>query len=78
MDEMFTLKDANWRGVGMLTQSRMILKGEFGRFDAEVKFGLKMPEAQEHGKDHSGCKCGEVLKGLKPQFCPNFGKVAHH
>lgn len=74
MDEMFTLKDANWRGVGMLTQSRMILKGEFGRFDAEVKFGLKMPEAQEHGKDHSGCKCGEVLKGLKPQFCPNFGK----
>jgi len=74
MDEMFTLKDANWRGVGRLTQSRMILKGEYVRFDAEVKFGLKMPEAQEHDKDHSGCMCGEVLKGMNPQACPNFGK----
>jgi len=74
MNDIFMLKDANWRGVGRLPQSRMVLKGEFGRFDAEVKFGLKMPEAQEHGKDHSGCMCGEVLKGMKPQACPNFGK----
>lgn len=74
MDEMFTLKDANWRGVGMLPQSRMVLKGGYGRFDAEVKFGLKMPESKEHEADPSGCMCGEVLKGMKPQGCPNFGK----
>lgn len=74
MDEMFTLKDANWRGVGRLPQSRMVLKDGYDMFDAEVKFGLKMPKVQEHGKDRSGCMCGEVLKGMKPQGCPNFGK----
>lgn len=74
MDDMFMLKDANWRGVNILPQSRMVLKDVYDRFDAEVKFGLEMPEAQEHGKDQSGCMCGEVLKGMKPQECPNFGK----
>lgn len=73
INDTFTLKDANWRGVGMLPQSRLVLKSEYSRFDAEAKFELKMPE-KEAGTRQNNCMCGEVLKGMKPQLCPNFGK----
>lgn len=69
----FTLKDADWRGVGILPKSRLVLKEEYSRFDAEAKFGLQMPEREED-PDRT-CMCGEVLKGMKPRFCPNFGKM---
>lgn len=72
ISETFTLKDANWRGVGILPDSRLVLKSQYSKFDAEAKFGLKMPPNDEV-EGHS-CMCGEVLKGAKPQFCPNFGK----
>ena len=72
MDETFELKDANWRGVGELPKSRLVLKREYERFDAEKKFGLQMPKAEKTvGRT---CMCGEVLKGMKPEICPNFGK----
>lgn len=71
--ETFTLKDARWRGVGVLPQSRLVLNSKYARFDAETKFGLEMPKAEEAAK--RTCMCGEVLKGMKPQLCPNFGKT---
>lgn len=73
INETFTLKDADWRGVGVLPKSRLVLNSEYKRFDAEAKFGLKMPEKENAGM--RTCKCGEVLKGMKPQLCPNFGKT---
>lgn len=72
IDETFTLKDANWRGVGNLPQSRLVLNNKYGRFDAEKKFGLTMPETASD--DERTCMCGEVLKGMKPTLCPNLGR----
>jgi hydrogenase expression/formation protein HypD len=72
IDETFTLKDAYWRGVGTLPQSRLVLNSKYARFDAEAKFGVQMPERQEDAK--KTCMCGEVLKGMSPQLCPNFCK----
>lgn len=72
MDQTFTLKDAYWRGVGILPQSRLVLKSEYARFDAEAKFGIQMPERQE--ATMQTCMCGEVLKGMSSRLCPNFGK----
>jgi len=71
MTETFELKDASWRGVGVLPLSRMVLNSKYSRFDAEAKFGLQMPKTED---TKTGCMCGEVLKGVKPQLCPNFGK----
>lgn len=71
INETFTLRDANWRGVGMLPKSRLVLNEGFRRFDAEEKFGIRIPEKEDAAK-HS-CICGEVLKGVRPQLCPNFG-----
>lgn len=73
MNETFTLKDANWRGVGILPESRLVLKNKYEKFDAEVKFGIQMPEKDE--ATERTCMCGEVLKGMDPRLCPNYGKV---
>lgn len=72
INDTFILKDAYWRGVGILPESRLVLKSEYSRFDAEAKFGIEMTERDEAKKQT--CMCGEVLKGMKPQLCPNFGK----
>ncbi|MGJ7923042.1 hydrogenase formation protein HypD [Neobacillus sp. LXY-4] len=72
LKETFTLKDASWRGVGTLPQSRLVLKSEYSRFDAEAKFNLQLPD--NVATPRQNCLCGEVLKGMKPQACPNFGK----
>lgn len=71
IQETFALKDADWRGVGVLPQSRLVCRKEYSRFDAEAKFGLTMPEKEE--KAEQTCRCGEVLKGMNPRSCPNFG-----
>ena len=71
INETFTLKDADWRGVGILPNSRLVLNSEYTKFDAEAKFGLKMPAKEAKGLE--SCMCGEVLKGMKPQRCPSFG-----
>lgn len=73
INETFELKDAKWRGVGILPQSRLVLNSKFGRFDAEAKFGIKIPETKESASQT--CICGDILKGTKPQLCPNFGKA---
>lgn len=73
IDEVFTLKDANWRGVGLLPESRLVLKHKYSRFDAELKFGIRLPEKPDTSQE--ACMCGEILKGAKPQLCPNFGKI---
>ena len=74
IDQTFTRTDANWRGVGRLPESRLVLKSEYARFDAEAKFDLKMPEPEKTGGDKPVCLCGDVLKGMDPQKCPNFGR----
>ncbi len=72
IERTFTLQDAGWRGVGKLAQSRLVLLDRYARFDAEKKFGIRMPEVK--GKVPDSCMCGEVLQGMKPQLCPNFGQ----
>ncbi|NLI92930.1 MAG: hydrogenase formation protein HypD [Peptococcaceae bacterium] len=71
MNEVFDLKDAYWRGLDSLQQSRLILKGNYRRFDAENKFEFSI--ARQPDMTVNTCMCGEVLLGAKPAFCPNFG-----
>ena len=74
LNDTFVLKSANWRGVGVLPNSRLVLNDAFRRFDAEAKFGIRMPETSEMSETQKhSCICGEVLKGVSPNLCPNFG-----
>ncbi|MFC2165113.1 hydrogenase formation protein HypD [Acidobacteriota bacterium] len=72
MDEMLELKDAHWRGLGLIPKSGLKLKKTYAAFDAESKYGLTV--SSDSG-DLPGCRCGDVLKGrIAPPDCPLYGK----
>ena len=69
MQEVFSVQDADWRGLGPIPASGLGLAGEYEAYDALKVFGQKpkvIPEPR-------GCSCGEVLQGLiRPDECPLF------
>ena len=71
LEEVFELRDDQWRGLGMIPKSGLKIREELKAFDAEVQFSVEVPESTEP----KGCICGQILRGLKtPIDCPLFGK----
>ena len=71
MDEVFELRDDQWRGLGTIPGSGLRLRDEFSLFDAEKHFIVDIPESTEP----KGCICGLILRGLKtPTECSLFAK----
>ena len=71
MEDVFEIGEANWRGIGIIPQSGLKIRGKYERFDADKAFpiGLKPP------KEPKGCRCGEVIRGAAtPPECQLFGK----
>lgn len=72
MEGVFEPVDAAWRGLGVIPQSGLGLREDVGSFDAARRFA--MPEIRV--KEHPGCRCGEVLRGiLTPPECGLFRVV---
>lgn len=77
--EVFLECDVQWRGFPIIEKSGLEIKKEFEEYDARKKFedDLKVLEGKEF-KEHPGCKCGEVLRGvISSDECPLFGKVCN-
>ncbi len=71
MEEVFTVQDAEWRGLGRIPQSGFGLSDRYAVFDALNIFGLQA----RHMPEPKGCACGQVLQGLiRPDACPLFQK----
>jgi hydrogenase expression/formation protein HypD len=71
MEEVFTVSDAAWRGIGVIPGSGLALAGEYADFDAVSALGLSMRDVPPP----KGCRCGDVLKGkLAPPDCALFGR----
>ena len=73
--ECFDVRDTEWRGLGTIQNSGLVLKENYREFDAEYRFGIldKAKDSSEHGIV-SACRCGEVITGrLEPSQCPLFG-----
>tara|TARA_R110001592_G_scaffold6774_6_gene36756 strand:+ start:38315 stop:39460 length:1146 start_codon:yes stop_codon:yes gene_type:complete len=70
--EVFRLRDMfEWRGLGSINHSAVMLAPEFTQFDAEQRFSVPNISIA----DPKSCQCGEVLKGvIKPMECKVFGK----
>ncbi len=72
VQDVFTVCDRSWRGIGMIPQSGWRLSDAYAEFDAENRFdvaGIVTTESTQ-------CRAGEVLQGLiKPFECPAFGTV---
>ncbi|MDR1422478.1 MAG: hydrogenase formation protein HypD [Coriobacteriales bacterium] len=72
IERVFSVTDANWRGLGAIANSGYSLCEDFAAFDALRRFS---PEV-EPTVEPQGCRCGEVLRGiLAPSACPLFGRA---
>lgn len=72
VDQVFSIGDRSWRGIGMIPQSGLHLSEKYASFNAETKFGVSHIKTQEP----SVCISGLVLQGVKkPSECPAFGKT---
>lgn len=72
MDELLEPCDAEWRGLGTISDSGQRLRKEYSSFDARIKYSLP----RITGRGNPACRCGDVLQGkCKPSDCKVFGKV---
>jgi len=72
VEEVFEPGDSAWRALGVMKESGLDVRKEYGEFDAFRKFDLAL------GEDHepAGCRCGEVITGrCDPTDCKLFGTV---
>jgi hydrogenase expression/formation protein HypD len=69
--DVFEACDRKWRGLGLIPESGLRLRGEYCDYDAERLFDVAGIQTRES----AGCISGEVLRGVrKPRECPAFGK----
>jgi len=72
--EMFTVTDAEWRGLGIIRASGLAVAPGFGGWDASVRYPMDAEEEPEESVP--GCRCGDVLRGtLHPRQCALFSTV---
>ncbi len=72
IDRVYRVADRPWRGLGVIPKGGFVLRTEFERFDAELRF--KPPIAELPVLDENRCRSGEVLAGrIKPRDCSEFG-----
>lgn len=70
MAEVFRPAPSNWRGLGVICHSGLVLKEEYGDFDALSSLPVELFASVEP----AGCRCGDVLTGsIRPPECPLFG-----
>lgn len=73
MEQVFSVVDGRWRGLGKLPSSALALREEFIAYDARKKYGVKV----ERSRDLlPGCLCHLVMIGkIKPPECPLYMKA---
>ncbi len=71
MNEVFTVTNRAWRGIGVIPDSGLKLSDAYRKYDAETRFPVSGIQATESVL----CRSGDVLRGsIKPHQCPAFGK----
>jgi hydrogenase expression/formation protein HypD len=81
IEKVFEPCQAEWRGLGPIAGSGLVLREPWGRFDAALRHGQAAEEVlakrvglDDRARKKSACRCGRVLRGeLLPPECPLFG-----
>jgi hydrogenase expression/formation protein HypD len=72
INEVFDVADGDWRGIGIIKDSALMLNDKYGHLDAVKRFGIKI----EKYSNPVNCLCSEILLGLKlPYQCSLFGSI---
>jgi len=70
ISEVFAPADSEWRGLGTIPGSGLVLREQYRRFDGMEQLAIPVQPVREL----KGCRCGEILKGrLLPPDCPLYG-----
>ena len=70
INEVFTVIDRIWRGIGEIPKSGYEVNEQYKKYNARLKFKIDLPVAAENKE----CISGDIMKGLKkPKDCINFG-----
>lgn len=73
IDELYEPCHDSWRGIGVIPDSGLQLKGAYKKYDVEVQFPLTLGESSKNPK---GCQCDKVIQGiLRPDECSLFGRA---
>ncbi|MBU1043531.1 MAG: hydrogenase formation protein HypD [Candidatus Omnitrophica bacterium] len=71
--QVFKVSDVQWRGLGLMKKSGLILRPEYKAFDALRHFPVKVPKTKK-----TACRCGDVLQGIiNPTQCVLFKKICN-
>ncbi|MBE8726758.1 hydrogenase formation protein HypD [Flavobacterium hungaricum] len=71
VDTIFTIGTQEWRGIGAIENSGLVMREAYKMYDANSKFSIETTTVNidQH------CIAGEILRGnKKPNQCPEFGK----
>jgi hydrogenase expression/formation protein HypD len=77
LQKAFDIKDANWRGVGVIPKSGYVLSEEYRQHDARLHFPSYADDARKRAGDMpAGCDCASVVLGkIYPNQCRLYGKA---
>lgn len=74
MKEVFKTSDGEWRGIGKVKDSSLIINEKYSKYDALNVFKLEknLPKA------NTNCQCKDILLGYKtPNECILFGRICN-
>lgn len=72
INEVFDVADGDWRGIGIIRNSALVLNDKYEHLDAVKRFGISI----EQYSSPANCLCSEILLGLKlPYQCSRFGSI---
>ncbi len=72
IDTVFEKSTEAWRGLGEIPGSGLKIRDRYAAYDAKIKFPAVPPPV----KEHAGCRCGDLLRGvIIPPECPLFDRV---
>jgi hydrogenase expression/formation protein HypD len=77
LDEVFSVDDANWRGIGAIPDSGYRLRDAFATHDARRSFAIDPAEDRKRaGEMPPGCDCARVVLGrIYPNQCQLYGRA---
>ncbi|WP_097462004.1 hydrogenase formation protein HypD [Mangrovitalea sediminis] len=77
LDQVMTVGDANWRGIGTIAGSGFALQPAYGAQDARRRFpDCSDPQRRRAGEMPPGCACAQVVLGqIYPNQCPLYGRA---
>lgn len=73
IDEVFEVVDGSWRGIGVISDSKLQLRTKYRDKDAREKYDIDVGQSRDI---FPGCSCHLVIVGkINPNQCPLFNKV---